>query len=212
MFALWPRTMLTVNDSYGDYIAAPVVGSFELSSGDTVLASGGEFASSTSANFASTPRACRVAQTHGHQLQPSRTRTTVRALHIVLHDECVQLRRFREPRRLVVRVPRAGLDSLWNVRSGLQRWCLATDMDGICDERECAGCQDDCLQLRRHRHRSRGVLHADPDSTATEPRCAPKTSTTTAPWKWDVLLVCDRMRVGLPTDLTGDGFVLWTTF
>ena len=43
---------LTVNDSYGDGICCAYgTGSFELSSGGTVLASGGEFTSTTSANF-----------------------------------------------------------------------------------------------------------------------------------------------------------------
>jgi hypothetical protein len=208
---------LTVNDSYGDGICCAYgTGSFELTSGGTVLASGGEFASTTSANFCldapSTP-GCTDPTAINYDPQatvddgscipavPGCTDPLSCTYNTEANQEdgsCIY------PEPIVTSCGTCEVDC-----DGL---CLAdADLDGICDACECSGCQDETASNYDATATDPGeCFYADPGFNCDgSPLCLEDLNGNGAIDVGDVLTVLSEFgcTAGCTADLTGDGFV-----
>jgi len=200
---------LTVNDSYGDGICCAFgSGSFELKSGGTVLASGGEFGSTTSANF------CLDAPSVPGCTDPTATNYDPQAT--VDDGSCIAAIGGCTNQAACNFNPEANQED-GSCTFPLQYYdcdgnCTAdADGDGVCDALEVPGCTDETA--------------CNYDATATDPGecfyadlgfncdgtllCTEDLNGNGAVEVGDVLLVLAEFgcESGCTTDLTGDGFV-----
>ena len=208
---------LTVNDGYGDGICCAYgSGSFELSSGGSVLASGGEFASTTSANFCldapSVPGCTDPAATNYNPQATVDDGSCIAAVSGCTDVNACNYYASANQEDGSCEYPAPVVTACGTCEVDCNGTCLAdADLDGICDACECAGCQDETACNYDATATDPGeCFYADPgfncDGTS---QCTEDLNGNGAVEVGDVLLVLAEFgcETGCTTDLTGDGFV-----
>lgn len=208
---------LTVNDSYGDGICCAYgTGSFELSSGGTVLASGGEFASTTSSNFCldapSVPGCTDPTATNYNPQATVDDGSCIAAVAGCTDVNACNYDPSANQENGSCEYPAPIVTACGTCEVDCNGTCLAdADMDGICDECECAGCQEETACNYDATATDPGeCFYADPGFNCDgTPLCAEDLNGNGTIEVGDVLLVLAEFgcEANCTTDLTGDGFV-----
>ena len=208
---------LTVNDSFGDGICCAYgVGSFELSSGGTVLASGGEFTSTTSANFclesADVPGCTDPAAVNYNPQATVDDGSCIAAVAGCTDPLACNYDPSANQDDMSCIYPEVIETSCGTCQVDCDGTCLAdADGDGICDTCECEGCQDETACNYDATATDPGAcFYPDPGFNCDgTPLCLEDLNQNGAIDVADVLLVLSEFgcESGCTADLTGDGFV-----
>ena len=208
---------LTVNDSFGDGICCAYgVGSFELSSGGTVLASGGEFTSTTSANFclesADAPGCTDPAAVNYNPQATVDDGSCIAAVAGCTDPLACNYDPSANQDDMSCIYPEVIETSCGTCQVDCDGTCLAdADGDGICDTCECEGCQDETACNYDATATDPGAcFYPDPGFNCDgTPLCLEDLNQNGAIDVADVLLVLSEFgcESGCTADLTGDGFV-----
>ena len=200
---------LTVNDSYGDGICCAFgQGSFELTSGTTVLASGGEFGSTTSANFClEVPSVPGCTDPTAINYNPQATAddgSCIVAVAGCTNEAACNFDPAANQDDGSCTFPAQYYDCSGN--------CTAdSDGDGVCDALEVVGCIDEMACNYDVTATDPGqCFYADPGFNCDgTPLCTEDLNGNGAVEVGDVLLVLAEFgcEADCTTDLTGDGFV-----
>ena len=187
---------LTVNDSYGDGICCAYgVGSFELTSGGTVLASGGEWTSTTSANFclesADVPGCTDLAAVNYNPLATLDDGSCIAAWPVAPIPMRATTTPLPTKTTCRASIPEVIETSCGTCQVDCDGTCLAdADGDGICDTCEAKGARTRRRATMTQRPPIRALVSIPIlDSIATARRCVWKTSTKTAPSMWPTSLL-----------------------
>ena len=208
---------LTVNDSFGDGICCAYgVGSFELSSGDSVLASGGEFTSTTSANFclesADIPGCTDPTAVNYNPQATVDDGSCIAAVAGCTDPLACNYDPSANQDDMSCIYPEVIETSCGTCQVDCDGTCLAdADGDGICDTCECEGCQDETACNYDATATDPGAcFYPDPGFNCDgTPLCLEDLNQNGAIDVADVLLVLSEFgcESGCTADLTGDGFV-----